>query len=163
ERLDGLLARHHAIDELLLGLDPAVRVAVADLRRRDLIEPGLIGLENGPPQHLDVLGDRGLVGGGSVGTGEAAQQKAGSGESDCTGNGHFTTRDGHRCPPRGWGARPIWRERTLARRHLTRRRAMVGSYSPAAIQSRGMAAGAASQARLTVTLQRLSLPTSTAS
>src|SRR5262249_23720676 len=84
-------------------LDPSVRVAVADLRGRDLIEPGLVGFENGPPQHLDVLGDRGLVGGGRVGTGEAAQQKAGSGESDCTCNRHITTRDVHRCPPRGWG------------------------------------------------------------
>src|SRR5882672_11459916 len=46
ERLDGLLASHHPVDELLFGLDPSVRVAVADLSGCDLLQLALLASSN---------------------------------------------------------------------------------------------------------------------
>jgi hypothetical protein len=94
QRLDDLLASHHAVDELLLRLDPPVRVAVADLRRRDLLELGLVGVEDRLAKHLDVLGDRRLVG-GRLDAREATEQQAGDCECHCASNCHVTTRHFH--------------------------------------------------------------------
>src|SRR4030095_952237 len=41
------------VDELLLGLHPPVRMAVADLSGCDLLQPGLVGLELSFSQDLD--------------------------------------------------------------------------------------------------------------
>src|SRR5438132_11272309 len=89
ERLDALLAGHHAVDELFLGLDPAVGMAVADLRGCDLLQLGLVGFEQRLSKDLDVLLDRRLVGG--LGVRETAEQKAGSRESHCACNRQFTS------------------------------------------------------------------------
>src|SRR5262249_20856464 len=99
ERLDGLLARHHAIDELFLGLDPSVRVAVADLRGRDLIEPGLVGLEKAAPRRWTCLGAPRRGRGGRAGWENPPQQKPGGGEHVPPLTRHFTTRDVHGCSP----------------------------------------------------------------
>src|SRR5215469_15892834 len=94
--INGVMTRKQTVKSLAF---PELKVAVADLRGRNLIEPGLVGFEDGPSQDFDVLGDRRLVGGG-VGTGEAAEQKTRSGESDCACNRQVTTRDVHGGPPR---------------------------------------------------------------
>src|SRR6266508_3072611 len=98
ERLDDLLAGHHPVDELLLGLDPSVRMAVADLRGRHLLQLDLVGFERRLSQDLDALGDRRLVGG--FGAREATEQEAGSAESKCACNREVTTRHVHWFPPR---------------------------------------------------------------
>src|SRR5881628_3928762 len=98
ERLDGLLAGHHPVDELLLGLDPSVRMAVADLSGCDLLQLGLVGFELGLSQDLDALLDRRLVVGLSAR--EATEQKPGSAESKCACNHHVTTGYVHGFPPR---------------------------------------------------------------
>src|SRR5439155_727972 len=93
QRLDGLLAGHHPVDELLLGLDPPVGMAVADLSGCDLVQLDLVGFEQGLSQDLDTLFDRRLVVGLSAG--EAAKQKAGSAESKRACNHQVTTRYVH--------------------------------------------------------------------
>src|SRR5439155_19956272 len=93
ERLDGLLAGHHPVDELLLGLDPSVRMAVADLSECHLLQLGLVGFEQGLSQDLDALLDRRLVVGLSAR--EATEQKPGRAESKCACNHHVTPRYVH--------------------------------------------------------------------
>src|SRR5207249_2723135 len=101
ERLDDLLAGHHPVDELFLGLDPSVRMAVADLRGCHLLQLALVRFEQRLSQGLDAVGDRRLVGG--FGAREAAEQKAGSAESECACYREVTTRYVHGFPPRqGW-------------------------------------------------------------
>src|SRR5438046_551322 len=93
ERLDGLLAGHHPVDELLLGLDPSVGMAVADLSGCHLLQPRLVGFEQRLSQDLDALFHRRLVGG--CGAREAAEQEAGSAESNCACNREVTPRYVH--------------------------------------------------------------------
>src|SRR2546428_8703680 len=102
ERLDDLLAGHHSVDELFLGLDPSVRMAVADLRGCYLLQLALVGFEQSLSQGLDALGDHRLVGG--FGACEAPEQKAGSAESKCACNRQVTTRYVHGFPPRQAGS-----------------------------------------------------------
>src|SRR6266705_3824204 len=108
ERLDDLLAGHHPGDELILGLDPSVRMAVADLSGCHLLQLDLVGFEQRLSQGLDALGDRRLVGG--FGAREAAEQKAGSAESKCACNRQVTTRYVHGFPPRQAGSTPGFAE-----------------------------------------------------
>src|SRR5262249_28111001 len=98
ERLDDLLPRHDPVDELLLGLDPSVGMAVAELSPRPLLQLGPVGLEPRLPQCLDALCDGRLVAG--IGSGGPCEQKAGSAERKCARNYHVATRDVHACPPR---------------------------------------------------------------
>src|SRR5881628_2002435 len=93
ERLDDLLAGHHPVDELFLGLDPSVRMAVADLSGCYLLQLALVGFEQRLSQGLDAVGDRRLVVG--FGAREAAEQKAGSAESECACYREVTTRYVH--------------------------------------------------------------------
>src|SRR5258705_4374675 len=93
EGLDHLLAGHAPVDELLLGLDPAVRMAVADLRGRDLLQLGLVGFEQALPKDLDALGDRRLVSGRCPGG--AAEEEVPGPERNSTRHREVTTRYVH--------------------------------------------------------------------
>src|ERR1700736_4101187 len=55
---DNRLSGHDALDELGLGLDPAVRVAVAQLVGRELFKARLVLLQQRLSQRLDRLVDR---------------------------------------------------------------------------------------------------------
>jgi hypothetical protein len=93
QRLDDLLAGHHPVDELLLGLDASVRVAVADLIGGDLREFRAIGVELRLSEDLDALGDRRLV--TALRAHGAAEDKAGRSECECACNDDVTTRHVH--------------------------------------------------------------------
>src|SRR4029453_3630423 len=98
ERLDHLLAGHDAVDELLLGLQPAVRMAIADLRGRDLLQLGLGGSEQALPEDLDALGARRLVSG--RGPGGATEQEVPGPERNSPRHREVTTRYVHDFLPR---------------------------------------------------------------
>jgi hypothetical protein len=75
------------VDELGLDLDPAVRVAVAHLIGRQLLELGFVGLQERLAQCLNGLIDRGCVG---FGARRGRADKLRCAERESAGNGQIT-------------------------------------------------------------------------
>jgi len=75
DRLHRRLSGHHAVDELGLVLDPAVRMPIAQLIGAQPLQLGFIRLQQGLPQRLDILLDRRFV----AGLGERISQENSAG------------------------------------------------------------------------------------
>ena len=98
DRLHRRLSGHHAVDELGLVLDPAVRVAVAQLLGAQPLQLGFIGLQQCLSQRFDILLDRRFFAG--FGERRRAEEEARYAERQGADGGQVATGYMHEFLPR---------------------------------------------------------------
>src|SRR5205085_6567142 len=97
DRFDYRLTVHHAIDDLVLALDPPVRMAVTHLVSEELLELCLVLRERRLSERLDRLVDCRFI--GSFGKHWCVVQQAGRTERKRAGGSQITTAELHGLPP----------------------------------------------------------------